>query len=110
MQIVNGPVGPDYTPQELANVTRRHGCRKAADRIPLSQQLRRVFRCLLVMLPSLISQRTLALQPPRPGEVQHLKQTGEWAERFDKAQALGNHLIDPDRLQRALSKAQRQAL
>jgi M6 family metalloprotease-like protein len=52
----------------------------------------------------------LANEPPRPGEVAALKQTGAYAERLEQAKALGNHRIDPDRLAQAIYKAKYQAL
>jgi M6 family metalloprotease-like protein len=69
-----------------------------------------VFLCLLPLLPLLLSQRVFALEPPRPGEIEQLKQTGEYEERFEKARALGNHLIDSDLLEQAIYRAQREAL
>ncbi|MBI5634305.1 MAG: M6 family metalloprotease domain-containing protein [Nitrospirae bacterium] len=66
---------------------------------------------LVISLVLLLSvSLAFGLQPPRPGEIEHLKQTGEYADRLDKAKAIGNHLIDKDRLDQAIYKARRQAL
>ncbi|HYD50084.1 MAG TPA: M6 family metalloprotease domain-containing protein, partial [Terriglobales bacterium] len=62
------------------------------------------------MLALLIAQPAVGLQPPRPGEIAQLKQTGEFAQRRAQAEALGNHRIDADRLDHAIAKARRQAL
>ena len=51
-----------------------------------------------------------ALQPPNPGEIERLKQTGELPARLEQAKAIGNNLIDPYRLEPAIAKAKRQAL
>jgi len=65
------------------------------------------FIALLLLCSSSLA---VALEPPRAGEIKHLKQTGEFSERLEHAKALGNHLIDRELLERALYKAQRQAL
>ena len=73
--------------------------------------LKRVFFFLFIALVLLFSSSlAVALEPPRAGEIEHLKQTGELSARLQQAMALGNHLIDPDLLERALYKAKRQAL
>ncbi len=68
-----------------------------------------VLTCLVFGLFLVISPIVFALQPPRPGEIEQLKQEGRYEEQLAKAVALGNHLIDPDLLEQALYKVKRQA-
>lgn len=51
-----------------------------------------------------------ANEPPRPGEIEYLKETGQFGERLDAAKAIGNHMIDPDRLSQAIYRAKREAM
>ncbi|NTV13115.1 MAG: M6 family metalloprotease domain-containing protein, partial [Desulfobulbaceae bacterium] len=52
----------------------------------------------------------LALEAPAPGEIEHLRDTGELAARLEQARALGNHRIDPYLLEQALTKTKREVL
>lgn len=68
----------------------------------------------VIILPFLIlwvwAQSAVALEPPRPGEIQALKRKGLHHERVQRAKALGNHKLDPYRLKRALQEAKRNFL
>jgi M6 family metalloprotease-like protein len=65
--------------------------------------------CFVALFLS-ISQSTLANEPPRPGEIEYLKQTGQYEERLAAARAIGNDQVDPDLLNRAIYRTQRDAL
>lgn len=64
----------------------------------------------LLLSPLLMTRASWALEPPRVGEIADLKQRGEYSVRRNRAEQLGNHRIDRDRLDRAMYKARRQAL
>jgi len=49
-------------------------------------------------------------EPPRPGEIAALQQSGEYGNRLQNALALGNNRIDSGLLQQAIYNAKRQAL
>ena len=51
-----------------------------------------------------------AMEPPAPGEMLLLQQTGQWETRRTFAQQIGNHKIDPDLLKKAIGKAKHSAL
>lgn len=57
-----------------------------------------------------LSSPAFALQPPDPGEIERLKQSGELPARLEHAKSLGNHLIDPYLLENALTKVRREVL
>jgi len=63
-----------------------------------------------VSLVLLLLSTAVALQPPRPGEIEELKRRGEYAARLAHAEALGNHKVDPYLIERLRVKAQRAAL
>ena len=65
---------------------------------------------LFVMLFIFSAHMAFALEPPRPGEIEQLKQTGEYADRVEKAKALGNHLIEPVLLEKAIYNTRRKAI
>ena len=65
---------------------------------------------VLCQLALVLPRTAFALEPPRPGEVEQLQQTGEWKGRLARARALGNHRIDQGLLERAIYKARREAL
>jgi M6 family metalloprotease-like protein len=50
------------------------------------------------------------MEPPRPGEIQELRLTGELESRLEFVRLIGNHKIDGYRARKALAKAQRRAL
>ena len=70
---------------------------------------RRLYFYVILMLSLTLSHTVFALQPPRAGEIERLKQTGKFEEQLEKARGLGNHRIAPDLLDRAIYKAQRKA-
>ena len=51
-----------------------------------------------------------ALEPPRAGEVERLRASGELESRIKSAKRIGNHKIDDYRLKKAISKARRMML
>jgi M6 family metalloprotease-like protein len=51
-----------------------------------------------------------ANEPPRPGELEYLQQTGQFEERLNAAKVLGNHLIDSARLDQAIYRSKRDML
>jgi len=76
-------------------------------------RFRAFISCLLAVLCQLalvLPRTAFALEPPRPGEIEFLKQTGEYADRLARAKALGNDRIDPVLLERALYGARREAI
>ena len=72
--------------------------------------MRNLLRAVLLASLILMSLRpALANEPPRPGEIANLKQTGEYAERLQRAIELGNHRVDEGLLAEALYKVRRAA-
>ena len=70
----------------------------------------RLVFCFVMMLSLMLSHLVFALEPPRPGEIEQLKQSGKFDERLERARALGNDRIDKNLLDQAIYKARRQAL
>ena len=50
---------------------------------------------------------SLALEPPDPAEIEHLRRTGELSERQRAAEALGNHRFNPELVEKAKRKLQK---
>jgi len=66
------------------------------------------FRVLFWVVVSFLPTLAIALQPPRPGEVEALKQQGKFEKQLKQAEAFGNHKFSKDLIQRQkwrLSKA-----
>ncbi len=66
-----------------------------------------VLSCTVFGIVLTVVQPVFALQPPTPGEIERLKKEGRYEEQLSKAKSLGNHLIDRDLLEQALSRARR---
>lgn len=58
----------------------------------------------LLSIPFLLAP-SLALEPPRPGEIDRLRRSGVFDERLDFAAALGNHRFDSSVLEKARLKS-----
>ncbi|WP_164930458.1 chitobiase/beta-hexosaminidase C-terminal domain-containing protein [Geobacter sulfurreducens] len=52
----------------------------------------------------------VAMQLPEPGEIERLKESGEFENRKKFAEEIGNHKIDPELVKRAVNKAKKKAL
>ena len=76
----------------------------------LSNVRRGLFSCAMALFLLALTLPSLALELPLPGEIEQLKQSGEYERRLAQAKGLGNHLIDPVLLEQALYKAKRQVL
>jgi M6 family metalloprotease-like protein len=79
-------------------------CHESTARVPF------LYTFLFCFVFLTISQSTFANEPPRPGEIESLKQTGQFEERLEAARAIGNHRMDPDRLNQAIYRTKRDAL
>ena len=77
----------------------------------MKHRLGRWLRILLLPVFLLTGASDLpAMEPPAPGEILRLKQTGQWETRRTFAQEIGNHKIDPDLLKKAIGRAKHSAL
>jgi hypothetical protein len=70
---------------------------------------RKFIVCLLFLFSLFAGSAAFATEPPRPGEIEALKKSGEYQKRLDNVRALGNHRIDKDLLKQALQRAKIQA-
>jgi len=73
-------------------------------------EYRRIIAVIIALFWLLSGSLALALEPPAPGEIAQLKETGELPARLEAAKALGNHRIDSFLLEKALVKSTRKAL
>jgi len=71
---------------------------------------RKFIVCLLFLFSLFAGSAAFATEPPRPGEIEALKKSGEYQKRLDNVRALGNHRIDKDLLKQAIQRAKIQAL
>ena len=55
---------------------------------------------ILMLTPAMLP----ALEPPRPGEIEQLRRTGEFARRDAFAQSLGNHKVKPALLRKTIER------
>lgn len=62
------------------------------------------------MLLSVSAMPVLAMQLPRPGEMEQLKASGDFENRRKFAEDIGNNRIDPELVKKAVNKAKRKAL
>jgi M6 family metalloprotease-like protein len=72
--------------------------------------LRSIATMVLVSFFALQAIPCLAIQPPRPGEVDELKQRNVYQRQLDHAERLDNHLINPVLLKRAINRGKRAIL
>ena len=66
----------------------------------MQQPTRLVIGIWLIVLSGALG--SWSMEPPRPGEIDHLQATGELEDRLVFAHAIGNHRFDPDLVQRRL--------
>jgi M6 family metalloprotease-like protein len=62
---------------------------------------------VLCALYAIVVPVAMALEPPRPGEIERMRQAGTLQQSLDAAKELGNHLIDPalvERMKRDLAR------
>jgi hypothetical protein len=63
-----------------------------------------------ILLPFSAASFSAAMEPPGAGEIDNLKQTGDFPARLKNAQLIGNHRIEPYLVDRAVTKARREIL
>ncbi len=66
--------------------------------------LRLSFFIILASINALVVKPCLALEPPRPGEIDELKRRNIYNKQLDNAKRLGNHKIDTFLLKKAINK------
>ncbi len=62
------------------------------------------------VLNNLIIKSSCAMEPPRAGEIESLRKTGELQKRLEFAKEIGNHKVDSYLLKKAINKTKRMML